>query len=198
VSLPALLLAQTLVSLAPTVANTRLLSAAEPAARAESAAVGELPAPSPPIEYSNGYTLRADIHRYASYATLPLFALEYVAGEKLLTQGSAAPLWAEKAHRPVAILLEGVFLANTVTGVWNMIESRKDPEGKPRRTVHGLLMLLADAGFVYASTLAPSTAAIDARIAAGQRGGWTPHKRAAVASIGVATVGYALMYLWKD
>ena len=39
---------------------------------------------------------------------------------------------------------------------------------------------------------------IDQRIAEGQRGGWTDHKKFAMASIGVATVGYLMMYIWKD
>src|SRR5215475_12836089 len=39
-----------------------------------------VPAPQPPpgpSPYSRAYELRRDIHKYASYATLPLFAVEY-------------------------------------------------------------------------------------------------------------------------
>jgi O-acetylhomoserine/O-acetylserine sulfhydrylase-like pyridoxal-dependent enzyme len=58
-------------------------------------------------------------------------------------------------------------------------------------------MLAADAGFVYSVVKAPTTAKVDARIAAGTRGGWTPHKASAVASMGVATISYLMMYVWK-
>jgi hypothetical protein len=150
------------------------------------------------IEYSDAYYTRLMIHRYASYAVLPLFVVEYVAGEKLLQQGSRAPLWAEKVHKPAAIALGGLFLVNTVTGVWNLVESRNDPTGRSRRTVHAIMMLAADAGFAVAAQLAPSTRKIDARIASGTVGGWTPHKTVAVASIGVATIGDVMMWLWKD
>ena len=50
----------------------------------------------------------------------------------------------------------------------------------------------------YAAAIAPSIEDIDARIAVGQRGGWTDHKKVAMASIGVAAAGYLMMYLWKD
>lgn len=212
--LPALVLAQALVSLAPSYYNLRSLPAdltADP--------VVELPGPSltpgdwqwnrslsPPeagpqqaVQLSDGYYTRLDIHRYASYATLPLFLLEYVAGQKLLERGSAAPLWAEKVHKPAAYAVAGIFTVNTVTGIWNLAEAgnKKVKQGKNRRWWHAALMLAADAGFIYSASRAPSTSDIDARIAGGTRGGWTPHKATAVASMGVATIGYLMMYVWK-
>src|SRR5262245_44185976 len=45
-----------------------------------------VPAPQPPPQqspYSHAYELRQDIHKYASYATLPLFAAEYALGQSL-------------------------------------------------------------------------------------------------------------------
>src|SRR5262249_1020299 len=39
--------------------------------------------PAPPSPYSRAYELRQDIHKYASYATLPLFAAEYALGQSL-------------------------------------------------------------------------------------------------------------------
>jgi hypothetical protein len=208
--LPALVLAQALVSLAPTIENVRLLQA--PAGyrvpRTEYATPG--PAPAPDLRYtlpdtvqrravtlSEGYYTRLDIHRYAGYAILPLFLVEYLAGQQLLTKGSEAPLWAEKVHKPAAYAVAGIFTLNTVTGLINLAEASKVPQGKKRRWVHSVLMLAADVGMIYGVSVAPSTAQIDERIAGGTVGGWTPHKIATVASMGVATVGYLLMYLDK-
>ena len=207
--LPALILAQALVSLAPTVENTSLLAPVVTAApltfedspvfAPEAAWFAQLPdtVRTGAISLSDGYYTRLDIHRYAGYATLPLFAIEYLAGEKLLKNGSAAPLWAEKVHKPAAYLVAGVFTLNTVTGLLNLAEASKVPQGKKRRWVHSIMMLAADAGFIYGATVAPSTAKIDARIASGKRGGWTPHKAATVASMGVSTFAYLMMYIWK-
>ncbi len=150
------------------------------------------------IRLSYSYYRRLDAHRWAGFAVLPLFAVEYLAGERLLEKGSAAPLWAEKAHKPAAYALAGVFTFNTVTGVWNLAEAKKVQSGKTRRWVHAIAMLAADAGFIYAAHIAPSTDKIDKRIAAGTVGGWTPHKRAAVASMSVATAAYVMMWLWKE
>ena len=207
--LPALVLAQALVSLAPTVENTSMLAPVVTAASLtfedspmfapEAGWFAQLPdtVRSGAILLSDGYYTRLDIHRYAGYATLPLFAIEYLAGQKLLEKGSEAPLWAEKVHKPVAYLVAGVFTLNTVTGLMNLAEASKVSRGKKRRWVHSIMMLAADAGFIYGATVAPSTAKIDARIAAGKRGGWTPHKAATVASMGVSTFAYLMMYIWK-
>jgi hypothetical protein len=221
--LPALVLAQALVSLAPTIENVSLLPARTeyrvPSTEYLGGAAGHLLAsedegPGLPysvlgtryspsdtgrraVSLSDGYYTRLDIHRYASYATLPLFLIEYLAGQKLLEKGSAAPLWAERVHKPAAYAVAAVFTVNTVTGLLNLAEASKVPQGKKRRWVHSVLMLAADAGFIYGVSVAPSTAKIDARIASGKVGGWTPHKISTVASMGVATVGYLLMYLDK-
>ena len=42
-----------------------------------------------------------------------------------------------------------------MTGVWNLAESRKDPHHRTKRTIHSVLMLLADAGFVVTGATAP-------------------------------------------
>lgn len=209
--LPALILAQTLVSFAPTMENVHALPPGGayfvPLAEAETP-IGALPPPGGlstapdsvrhrAITLSDGYYTRLDIHRYAGYAVLPLFAIEYLAGEKLLQHGSAAPLWAEKVHKPAAYLVAGVFTLNTITGLLNLAEASKVPQGRQRRWVHSVMMLAADAGFVYGAAVAPTTAKIDARIAAGKRGGWTPHKISTVASMGVATIAYLMMYVEK-
>lgn len=211
-SLAALALAQALVSLTPTMENTRLLRElgpeAPPAVELTGAApFGEVPAPwvllpdtvrRRAVTLSDGYYTRLDIHRIASYGTLPLFLLEYLAGQKLLEEGSGAPLWAEKVHKPAAYLVAGLFTVNTVTGLWNLAEAQKVESGKTRRWVHSIMMLAADVGFIYGASVAPSTQKIDDRIESGTRGGWTPHKATTVASMGVATAALVMMYLWKD
>ncbi|MBK6423316.1 MAG: hypothetical protein KA180_07960 [Gemmatimonadales bacterium] len=209
--LAAVVLAQALVSLAPTLDNVRLLSPerteyqapAPPALAADPGGGGLLALPDTvrrrrAISLSYGYYRRLEVHRVVGYGVPPLFVLEYLAGQKLLEQGSAAPLWAEKVHKPAAYVLAGLFTVNTVTGLINMAEARKVESGKTRRWVHTLMMLAADAGFIYGASVAPSTAKIDDRIAGGQRGGWTPHKITTVASMSVATAAHVMMYLWKD
>lgn len=208
--LPAAILAQALISLSPTLENTSILAQSVAAAEAPEGMDRAflrsdglrliLPDTVRPqaVSLSDGYYTRLDIHRYAGYAMLPLFAIEYFAGQKLLEEGSAAPLWAEKVHKPAAYLLAGVFTLNTVTGLWNLAEASKVETGKKRRWIHAIFMLVADAGFIYGASVAPSTAQVDERIANGTRGGWTKHKIATVASMGVATAGYLMMYLWKS
>jgi len=191
-----LLLAQTLVSYAPSVENLSVLSAVRSVPAAPVLFLSDTVPPPQAVSLSDGYYTRLDIHRYASYATLPLFLIEYLAGQKLLQEGSDAPLWADAVHKPAAYALAGVFTVNTVTGLWNLAEAGGVKQGKTRRWVHAILMLTADAGFIYGATLAPSTDEIDDRIAAGERGGWTPHKRVTVASMGVALAGLAMMYIW--
>lgn len=154
-----------------------------------------LPDTTKPFEYSNGYGVRLDIHKTLGYLTLPLMIGQYLTGNEILHKGSDAPNWAKDLHGPMAIGLGTVFVTNTVTGVWNMIEAKPDPVGRSRRNVHGGIMLLAEAGIAYSAVIAPSMQDIDDRIAAGERGGWTDHKKVALASMAFATVGYLMMYL---
>jgi hypothetical protein len=145
------------------------------------------------IEYSDAYYTRLAIHRYASYAELPLFAAEYVLGQKLLDDvrdGRRGSSGTRSAHSAVAVGLGALFAVNTVTGVWNMIEARHDPAGRTRRNLHVVTMLLADAGFVWTASLAGG--------AKESEHGADRHRNAALASIGVATVSTLMMWLWKD
>jgi hypothetical protein len=210
--LPALMLAQALVSLAPTIENLRTLDPSQfrvPSSEYEAlgtrhselgtvVVVPDSVRRPRAITLSDGYYTRLDIHRYAGYATLPLFAVVYLSGQQELTKGSAAPLWADKVHRPAAYLLAGVFAVNTVTGLLNLAEASKVKQGKTRRWVHSVIMLASDAAMIYGIAKAPSLSAIDDRIAAGKRGGWTPHKSFTVASMSLATVGYLMMFVWKE
>ena len=136
------------------------------------------------VEYSDGYLTRARIHRIASYATLPLFAAEFVTGQELFDNPSNPAGWAETAHTPIAVGLGVLFAVNTVTGVWNLIEARKDPEGRGRRTLHSVLLLAADLGFAMAGASGASAA---------DGGSRDTHKAIAYTSMGVALSGYLMM-----
>ena len=142
------------------------------------------------IEYSDGYYTRLAIHRYASYAELPLFAAEYVLGQKLLNDQRDGRRGSSGAHSAVAVGLGALFAVNTVTGVWNMVEARHDTAGRTRRNLHVVTMLLADAGFVWTASLAGG--------AKESEHGAERHRNAALASIGVATASTLMMWLWKD
>lgn len=142
--------------------------------------------PAQAFEYSDGYRLRAKIHKASSLATLPLFVTEGIIGQSLYSNPTGAK---KDAHLAVAGGIGALFAVNSVTGVWNLIEARKDPNHRKRRLVHGLLMLGADVGFVTTAALGPETehGTVD-----GSRGA---HRAAAFTSIGLATAGYLVMLL---
>ena len=102
------------------------------------------------IEVGDWYERRLRIHRYGAYAVLPLFALTAVSGNALYDDPRNGPEWAKNGMRYGATALAGVFTSNTVTGLWNLWDSRTVPKGRTRRTLHAVLMLASDAGFTYA------------------------------------------------
>ena len=142
------------------------------------------------IEHSDGYRTRAKIHKYASFATLPLFATEIILGQSLYSgTGSSS---ARTAHAFVGGAMVGLFALNTVTGAWNLFgEGWQEKDGRTLRLVHGLLMMAADVGFVATTRSGPNSH--------GRRGALTfetdrvTHRNMAIASISVATTGYLLM-----
>lgn len=138
------------------------------------------------VEYSEWYGRRLAVHRAASYTMVPLFVAQFTAGRRLYgNPGLPADDWARRAHRPLAYAVGGLFTLNTVTGVWNLWEARRDPEGRGRRTAHALLMLAADAGFAATGVLGER--------AATQGGSRTVHRNVAVGSMATALAGYAVM-----
>ena len=148
--------------------------------------VALLPAPSDSVfEYSAAYYTRLDIHRWGSYAMLPLFAFQYVAGRELFDKSSAAPEWARDGHGVAAGAVAGLFAVNTVTGLWNLWEGRNDPQDRGSKVFHAVMMLAADAGFTATGLLAD-----DAEESLSRR---QTHRSVALASIGLATIGYASM-----
>ena len=102
------------------------------------------------IEVSEWYSTRLTIHRYTAYSIIPVFGVQYFAGTKLFDEGRDAPTWAKTTHRVGATTLAGLFTVNTVTGLWNLWDSREVTQGRALRYVHALTMLTADAGFTYA------------------------------------------------
>jgi len=142
------------------------------------------------IEHSDAYRTRAKIHKYASYATLPLFATEVILGQSLYSgTGSSG---SRTAHAFVGGAIVGLFAVNTVTGAWNLFgEGWQEKEGRTLRLAHGLLMMAADVGFVATTRSGPNSH--------GRRGALTfqtdevTHRNMAIVSISVATTGYLLM-----
>ena len=107
------------------------------------------------FEYSDGYQTRMKVHKIASFATLPIFVAQAVVGQKLYNGDASDSM--RSAHKALVGATAALFAVNTVTGVWNLTEGRKDPNHKTKRMMHGLLMLAADAGFVATGMLAPES-----------------------------------------
>lgn len=147
------------------------------------------------VEYSDTYYARLTIHRYTSYAMLPLFAAEYSLGQNLIND-AAPPGWLKPAHAAVASGIGVLFSVNTVTGLWNLWDARQDSDGRARRTVHSLLMLASDAGFLATAALTPE-----------REDGFNNftdyqhrvnlHRGVAIGSFALSTIGGVMMWFWK-
>ena len=175
--------AATVVGLTP-IADAIALNAAALAAEAQDA-----PARPVAIEYSDGHYTRGKIHKYASFATLPLFATEYWLGQSLYNDPQSLTSGKRGVHGVVGTAIIGLFGVNSVTGLWNFWDSRAAP-GHTKRLVHGLLMLASEGGFVASAISAPGhsrTALVNFNA------NEATHRNIAVASMGVGTAGYLLM-----
>ena len=142
------------------------------------------------VEYSGFYQARLKLHRLLSYTMIPLFIGSYVTGEQILKNPSNPPKWAKDLHTPFAIATGSVFTVNTVTGLWNLYDSRHNDVGKVKRTLHSLLFIAATAGFTYAG---PSLA----RDAKNREDRNHFHKTVAMASMGVSVVSWGMMVFFK-
>lgn len=138
------------------------------------------------IEVSDWYSRRLTIHRTLSYAVIPIFAAQWVAGERIYKHGNQAPEWAKTTHRAGATALAGIFTVNTVTGLWNLWDSRGAPQGRTLRTIHALSMLVSDAGFTYAGAKLSKQAETDFN----KR---RQHRTIALASMGVSVTSALVM-----
>jgi hypothetical protein len=142
------------------------------------------------FETSEAYQTRAKIHKYASFATLPLLGSELIVGESLYTSLSNGQ---KSAHIAIGSGIVGLFAVNTVTGVWNLWESRTNPAGRTKRFAHGLLMLASDVGFVATSMSGPGNGRNT--VAATFDANASTHRTIAITSISLATAGYLIMLI---
>ncbi len=148
------------------------------------------------VELSDWYYRRLAVHRYGSYAMIPLFAGEYILGQRLLSQKDGlydgtrrVPIDGDlrRNHRIVAVGLATLFTSNTVTGLWNLWEARHDGSSGPKRTIHVLGMLAADAGFAVAGVMADN--AVQRRPSDARA-----HRNVALASMAVSVGSVSLMW----
>lgn len=173
----------------PSFAEQAIAAAAQLTATQDSQ--GSAP-PATVIDYSDAYRTRAKIHKIASFTTLPLFAAEAVVGQKLYNarMNFEDTSTLKTTHLALATGIGGLFGVNTVTGVWNLVESRHDPNHRTIKWVHGLLMLGADAGFLATAATGPGD---HERFFGGDSNGASTHRAMAFTSISAATAGYLIM-----
>jgi hypothetical protein len=148
------------------------------------------------IQYSDAYHVRLTIHRIGSYTMLPLFAAEYALGQNLIHDASP-PSWVRPTHVLVAGGIGVLFGVNTITGAWNFWDSRQDPAGRTRRTVHSIAMLAADAGFLATAALAPGH---HHRVESfsDYQSRERVHRNVAIGSIAVSSIAGGMMWFWKE
>lgn len=138
------------------------------------------------IQYSDWYYRRLQVHRWGSWLELPVFGTEYWLGQKLINDAQLAS-WVKPTHGAVAGVLGGLFTINTITGVWNLYDSRNDTEDRALVWTHSVLMLASDAGFAIAGALGGN-----AEHAGSDR---NMHRNVAIASMSLATAGTLLMWV---
>jgi hypothetical protein len=142
------------------------------------------------IQVSDWYSRRLMIHRYVAYATIPVFAMQWMAGNQLFDKGAAAPTWAKTTHRVGATALAGMFTVNTVTGAWNWWDSRALAKGRVLRTIHAVSILAADGAFTYAGVKLSD----EAETSADKR---QQHKTIALSAMGVTVASGIVMKLFN-
>jgi hypothetical protein len=147
-----------------------------------------------PVEYSDGYRTRAKIHRYASFATLPLFVANYLVGQDLYNN----PGDESKKGLHVGLVTGSAVLfgVNTFTGAWNLWEGRNDPNHRAKRMTHAVLMMAADVGFLATAMLAPEGEGHEhGGVPTAGSGSASTHRAVALTSMGIATVSYLIMLI---
>jgi hypothetical protein len=144
------------------------------------------------VTHSRAFEVRSKIHKFASYATIPLFAAQYVVGEKLYDgTGSES---AKSAHGALVIATAGLFAVNSVTGVWNLWEERHETQGRAKRWIHGLMMLGASAGFVATGATAPDDDDDEGGVSSNNR---SLHRNLAIGSMGISAASYLFMFFTR-
>jgi hypothetical protein len=142
------------------------------------------------VQVSDWYSRRLTIHRYVAYGTIPVFAVQWIAGNQLLQESREAPEWAKFTHRAGATTLAGMFTVNTVTGIWNWWDSRAVPQHKVLRTVHAFTMIACDAALSYTGAKLSN----DAETSNSAR---HLHHQVALISMGVTVLSGTAMKIWN-
>ncbi len=177
--------------------NEPLVAAASPTPIADSLAVEATKLAATPdadaqdarptaIEYTEGHETRAKIHKYASWATLPLMGTEWWLGQKLYDDPNSINSGNRGVHGAVGSALIGFFAVQSVTGIWNLIDEKSAP-GNTKRLIHGILMLGAEGGFIAAAVSAPGH---DRNNLINFDANKATHRNIALVSFGVGTAGY--------
>ena len=144
------------------------------------------------VSHSKAFEVRSKIHKVASYATIPLFAAQYIVGQKLYDgTGSES---AKSAHGALVIGMAGLFAVNSVTGVWNLWEDRHETQGRAKRWIHGLMMLGASAGFVATGATAPDDDDDGGGVTSTNR---SLHRNLAIGSMGISAASYLFMFFTR-
>lgn len=146
------------------------------------------------VEVSDWYHRRLVVHKALSYAMVPVFAAQYVAGQKLYDAGNggpAAPGWAKPVHETGAATIAGIFGVNTLTGLWNLWDSRHTEDHRWLRLSHSVIMLGADAAFAYTGI----KLADDAEESQAKR---RQHRDAALWSMGVSVGSGVVMKIFNN
>jgi hypothetical protein len=146
------------------------------------------------IEVGEWYHRRLVVHKALSYAMLPVFAAQYIAGNELYDEDQGkgpAPGWARPVHQVGAASVAGIFGVNTVTGLWNLWDSRHVEDHRWLRVTHSLVMLGADAAFAYTGIKLSSEAANNG---AARR----QHRQVALYAIGVSVGSGVAMKIFNS
>src|SRR5262245_8068460 len=163
-----------------------------PGARAQSADADDPDAAQPArpqaIEYDDAYYIRAKIHKIASWATLPLLGTEAILGQNTFNNPPGQQSSSRNAHIVVGSGITAFFVAQTATGLWNLVDSWKDPNHQKLRRLHSIMMLGANAGFVAAYGTTPDGNNL---VTFDQEK--RTHRAIVFTSMGVATASYLLM-----
>lgn len=167
------------------------LTFAPAAATNPSTTADQTAAPPKAFEYSDAYRTRAKIHKLSSWAMLPLFGFEAYLGQKMFNDVTQATDTNRRLHKAIGFGIEGLFVLNTATGIPNLLESRQDPDKSDLPLIHGVLMLVADAGFLVTALTRPNSRTISGlNIYEPKK---NQHLTIAYASISVASFSYLLM-----
>jgi hypothetical protein len=145
------------------------------------------------VEVSEWYGRRLTIHRTLSYAMLPVFATQYVAGTKLYDaekNNTSVGSWVKPVHKAGAYTIAGIFGVNTVTGLWNLWDSRHTEQHRWLRISHAVVMLGADAAFAYTG-IKLSDEAENSQVKRDE------HRRVALYAIGVSTASGVVMKIFN-